>query len=99
MMSNPGNVCPAVTSITCTMERGRYPADEALCYLAQKAEIAMRLPRRIITKAGLVRFFNQLIMSSLIQKEDEKEEYHWSYKAEVVFAIAQPVPPAHAGHQ
>ncbi|WP_431221791.1 VRR-NUC domain-containing protein [Serratia sp. L9] len=92
MMSNPGNVCPAVTSITCTMEHGRFPGDEDPCYLAQKAEVAMRLPRRIVTKGGVVRFLNQLIMSGLIQKEEEKEEYRWAYKAEVVFAIAQPVP-------
>ena len=91
-MSNPGNICPAVTSITCTMERGRFPGDEDPCYLAQKAEIAMRLPLRIVTKAGLVRFLNQLIMSGLIQNEEEKEEYHWPYKAEVVFAMAYPVP-------
>lgn len=91
-MSNPGNICPTVTSITCTMERGRFPGDEDPCYLAQKAEIAMRLPRRIVTKAGLVRFLNQLIMSGLIQNEEEKEEYHWPYKAEVVFAMANPVP-------
>jgi hypothetical protein len=92
MMSNPGNICPAVTSITCTMERGRFPGDEDPCYLAQKAEVAMRLPRRIVTEGGLVRFLNQLVMSSLIQKEEEKEEYHWAYKAEVVFAIMHPVP-------
>ncbi|MBC3214783.1 VRR-NUC domain-containing protein [Serratia fonticola] len=91
-MSNPGNLCPAVTSIACTMERGRFPGDEDPCYLAQKAEVAMRLPRRIVTKAGVVRFLNQLIMSGLIQKEEEKEEYHWAYKAEVVFAMAKPVP-------
>ena len=91
-MSNPGNLCPAVTSITCTMERGTFPGDEDPCYLAQKAEVAMRLPRRIVTEGGLVRFLNQLVMSSLIQKEEEKEKYHWAYKAEVVFAIMYPVP-------
>lgn len=91
-MSNPGTLCPAVTSITCTMERGRFPGDEDPCYLAQKAEIALRLPEKIVTKVGLVRFLNQLIMSGLIQKEEEKEEYRWPYKAEVVFAMAKPVP-------
>ncbi|ALX97580.1 nuclease (plasmid) [Serratia fonticola] len=91
-MSNPGNLCPAVTSINCTMERGRFPGDEDPCYLAQKAEIAMRLPQRIVTKAGLLRFLNQLVMGGLIQMEERKADYHWPYKAEVVFAMAKPVP-------
>ncbi|TQI77262.1 VRR-NUC domain-containing protein [Serratia fonticola] len=91
-MSNPGNLCPAVTSITCTMERGKFPGDEDPCYLAQKAEVAMRLPRRIVTKTGLVRFLNQLVMSGLIQTEEDKAEFRWPYKAEVVFAMAKPVP-------
>ncbi|BFI60769.1 hypothetical protein KD5_05190 [Yersinia pseudotuberculosis] len=91
-MSNPGSTCPTVTSITCTMERGKFPADADPCYLAQKAEIALRLPRKIVTKAGLLRFLNQLVMSSLIRIEERKAQYLWPYKAEVVFAIMNPVP-------
>lgn len=91
-MSNPGNLCPAVTSINCTMERGRFPGDEDPCYLAQKAEIALRLPSRIVIKGGSERFLKQLVMSSLIQIEEKIANYHWPYKAEVVFAMAKPVP-------
>ncbi|ACX89273.1 VRR-NUC domain protein [Pectobacterium parmentieri WPP163] len=91
-MSNPGSLCPAVTSITCTMERGKFPADADPCYLAQKAELAMRMPRRIITKTGQVHSLKQLVMSSLIRIEEYKAHYLWAYKAEVVFAIADPVP-------
>ncbi|BES86045.1 hypothetical protein PEC302107_03050 [Pectobacterium araliae] len=91
-MSDLGTLCPAVTSITCTMEQGRFPADADPCYLAQKAEIALRLPQRIVTKVGLLRFLNQVVMSGLIRIEERKADYLWDYKAEVVFAIAYPVP-------
>ncbi|WP_058913354.1 VRR-NUC domain-containing protein [Entomohabitans teleogrylli] len=91
-MSHPGNICPAVTTINCTMERGRFPADADPCYLAQKAEIAIRLPEGIVTKTGLLRFLNQMVVSALIRAEERKVEYLWDYKAEVVFAMMDPVP-------
>ncbi|WP_241826121.1 MULTISPECIES: hypothetical protein [Photorhabdus] len=65
-ISNSGKMCPAVTSINCTMEIGIFPADEDPCYLAEKAEYALRLPAMIITKQGAIRFLNQIIMSGLI---------------------------------
>ncbi|QXF32118.1 VRR-NUC domain-containing protein [Photorhabdus luminescens] len=86
-ISNSGKMCPAVTSINCTMEIGVFPADEDPCYLARKAEYALRLPAMIITKQGVIRFLNQIIMSGLIKVEELKHDFLWSYKAEVVFAI------------
>ncbi|OCQ52291.1 VRR-NUC domain protein [Photorhabdus australis subsp. thailandensis] len=86
-ISNSGKMCPAVTSITCTMEIGVFPADEDPCYLARKAEYALRLPAMIITKLGAIRFLNQVIMSGLIKVEELKHDFLWPYKAEVVFAI------------
>ncbi|AKH63007.1 MULTISPECIES: VRR-NUC domain-containing protein [Photorhabdus] len=86
-ISNSGNLCPAVTSINCTMEIGVFPADEDPCYLAEKAEYALRLPAMIVTKQGTIRFLNQIIMSGLIKVEELKHNFLWSYKAEVVFAI------------
>ncbi|WP_387466921.1 VRR-NUC domain-containing protein [Photorhabdus sp. RM323S] len=91
---NSGKMCPAVTSITCTMEIGVFPADEDPCYLAKKAEYAQRLPAMIITKLGAIRFLKQIVMSGLIKVEEYKHDFLWPYKAEVVFAIrgAQDVP-------
>ncbi|WP_350307515.1 VRR-NUC domain-containing protein [Photorhabdus viridis] len=86
-ISNSGKMCPAVTSINCTMEIGVFPADEDPCYLAEKAEYALRLPAMIVTKQGAIRFLNQIIMSGLIKVEELKHDFLWSYKAEVVFAI------------
>ncbi|WP_445496457.1 VRR-NUC domain-containing protein [Photorhabdus sp. SF281] len=86
-ISNSGKMCPAVTSINCTMEIGVFPADEDPCYLAEKAEYALRLPAMIVTKQGAIRFLNQIIMSGLIKVEELKHNFLWSYKAEVVFAI------------
>uniref|UniRef100_UPI0036DD13F5 VRR-NUC domain-containing protein n=1 Tax=Photorhabdus sp. RM322S TaxID=3342825 RepID=UPI0036DD13F5 len=86
-ISNSGKMCPAVTSINCTMEIGVFPADEDPCYLAEKAEYALRLPAMIITKQGAIRFLNQIIMSGLIKVEELKHDFLWPYKAEVVFAI------------
>ncbi|WP_231398283.1 VRR-NUC domain-containing protein [Photorhabdus temperata] len=86
-ISNSGKMCPAVTSINCTMEIGVFPADEDPCYLAKKAEYALRLPAMIITKLGAIRFLNQVIMSGLIKVEELKHDFLWPYKAEVVFAI------------
>ncbi|MFD0707101.1 VRR-NUC domain-containing protein [Photorhabdus akhurstii] len=86
-ISNNGKMCPAVTSITCTMEIGVFPADEDPCYLARKAEYAQRLPARIITKLGEIRSLKQIVMSGLIKIEEYKHDFLWPYKAEVVFAI------------
>ncbi|OWO86476.1 VRR-NUC domain-containing protein [Photorhabdus luminescens] len=86
-ISNSGEMCPAVTSINCTMEIGIFPADEDPCYLAEKAEYALRMPAMIITKLGAIRFLNQVIMSGLIKVEELKHNFLWPYKAEVVFAI------------
>ncbi|MBS9438443.1 VRR-NUC domain-containing protein [Photorhabdus noenieputensis] len=86
-ISNSGKMCPAVTSINCTMEIGVFPADEDPCYLAEKAEYALRLPAMIMTKLGAIRFLNQVIMSGLIKVEELKHDFLWPYKAEVVFAI------------
>ncbi|MBS9430985.1 VRR-NUC domain-containing protein, partial [Photorhabdus akhurstii] len=86
-ISNNGKMCPAVTSITCTMEIGVFPADEDPCYLAEKAEYALRLPAMIVTRLGAIRFLNQVIMSGLIKVEELKHDFLWPYKAEVVFAI------------
>ncbi|TDB49068.1 VRR-NUC domain-containing protein [Photorhabdus khanii] len=86
-ISNSGKMCPAVTSINCTMEIGIFPADEDPCYLARKAEYALRLPAMILTKQGAIRFLNQIIMSGLIKVEELKHDFLWPYKAEVVFAI------------
>ncbi|ETS32742.1 VRR-NUC domain-containing protein [Photorhabdus khanii NC19] len=86
-ISNSGNICPAVTSINCTMEIGVFPTDEDPCYLAEKAEYALRLPAMILTKQGAIRFLNQIIMSGLIKVEELKHDFLWPYKAEVVFAI------------
>ncbi|MEK9496333.1 VRR-NUC domain-containing protein [Photorhabdus sp. P32] len=86
-ISNSGKMCPAVTSINCTMEIGIFPADEDPCYLARKAEYALRMPAMIITKLGAIRFLNQVIMSGLIKVEELKHDFLWPYKAEVVFAI------------
>ncbi|WP_445493871.1 VRR-NUC domain-containing protein [Photorhabdus sp. SF281] len=89
-ISNSGKMCPAVTSINCTMEIGIFPADEDPCYLARKAEYALRLPAMIITRLGAIRFLNQVIMSGLIKVEELKHDFLWPYKAEVVFAIRGP---------
>ncbi|OCA55577.1 VRR-NUC domain-containing protein [Photorhabdus namnaonensis] len=86
-ISNSGKMCPAVTSINCTMEIGVFPADEDPCYLARKAEYAQRLPAMIITKLGAIRFLKQIVMSGLIKVEEYKHDFLWPYKAEVVFAI------------
>ncbi|NHB86374.1 VRR-NUC domain-containing protein [Photorhabdus tasmaniensis] len=86
---NSGKMCPAVTSITCTMEIGFFPADEDPCYLAKKAEYALRLPAMIITKLGAIRFLKQIVMSGLIKVEEYKHDFLWPYKAEVVFAIRE----------
>ncbi|WP_445375832.1 VRR-NUC domain-containing protein [Photorhabdus tasmaniensis] len=86
-ISNNGKMCPAVTSINCTMEIGVFPADEDPCYLAEKAEYAQRLPAMIITKLGAIRFLKQIVMSGLIKVEEYKHDFLWPYKAEVVFAI------------
>ncbi|MDB6370656.1 VRR-NUC domain-containing protein [Photorhabdus bodei] len=86
-ISNSGKMCPAVTSITCTMEIGVFPADEDPCYLAEKAEYAQRLPARITTKLGEIRSLKQIVMSGLIKIEEYKHDFLWPYKAEVVFAI------------
>ncbi|TDB43225.1 VRR-NUC domain-containing protein [Photorhabdus khanii] len=86
-ISNSGKMCPAVTSINCTMEIGIFPSDEDPCYLAEKAEYALRLPAMILTKQGAIRFLNQIIMSGLIKVEELKHDFLWPYKAEVVFAI------------
>ncbi|ETS29265.1 VRR-NUC domain-containing protein [Photorhabdus khanii NC19] len=86
-ISNSGKMCPAVTSINCTMEIGIFPSDEDPCYLARKAEYALRLPAMIVTKQGAIRFLNQIIMSGLIKVEELKHDFLWPYKAEVVFAI------------
>ncbi|WP_036774507.1 VRR-NUC domain-containing protein [Photorhabdus australis] len=86
-ISNSGRMCPAVTSINCTMEIGVFPADEDPCYLAEKAEYALRMPAMITTKLGVIRFLNQVIMSGLIKVEELKHDFLWPYKAEVVFAI------------
>ncbi|TDB47944.1 VRR-NUC domain-containing protein [Photorhabdus khanii] len=86
-ISDSGKMCPAVTSINCTMEIGIFPADEDPCYLARKAEYALRLPAMILTKQGAIRFLNQIIMSGLIKVEELKHDFLWPYKAEVVFAI------------
>ncbi|NHB89381.1 VRR-NUC domain-containing protein [Photorhabdus tasmaniensis] len=86
-ISNKGKMCPAVTSINCTMEIGVFPADEDPCYLAEKAEYAQRLPAMIITKLGAIRFLKQIVMSGLIKVEEYKHDFLWPYKAEVVFAI------------
>ncbi|PQQ24246.1 VRR-NUC domain-containing protein [Photorhabdus luminescens] len=88
-ISNNGKMCPAVTSITCTMEIGVFPADEDPCYLARKAEYAQRLPARIITKLGEIRSLKQIVMSGLIKIEEYKHDFLWPYKAEVVFAIRE----------
>lgn len=80
-MSNPGNICPAVTSITCTMERGRFPGDEdpspatAYCH-----------------RRRLGALFKPVGHEQPYPEGGRKEEYHWAYKAEVVFAIMHPVP-------
>ncbi|WP_240002135.1 hypothetical protein [Photorhabdus bodei] len=79
-ISNNGKMCPAVTSINCTMEIGVFPADEDPCYLARKAEYAQRLPAMIITKLGAIRFLNQVIMSGLIKVEELKHDFLWPYK-------------------
>ncbi|WP_387692335.1 VRR-NUC domain-containing protein [Photorhabdus sp. RM71S] len=92
-ISNSGKMCPAVTSINCTMEIGVFPADEDPCYLAEKAEYALRLPAMIITKLGAIRFLNQIIMSGLIKVEELKHDFLWPYKAEVVFAIREEAVP------
>ncbi|WP_445495319.1 VRR-NUC domain-containing protein [Photorhabdus sp. SF281] len=89
-ISNSGKMCPTVTSINCTMEIGIFPADEDPCYLARKAEYALRLPAMIITRLGAIRFLNQVIMSGLIKIEELKHDFLWPYKAEVVFAIRGP---------
>ncbi|OCA54944.1 VRR-NUC domain-containing protein [Photorhabdus namnaonensis] len=86
-ISNSGKMCPAVTSINCTMEIGVFPADEDPCYLARKAEYALRLPAIIFTKQGTIRFLKQIVMSGLIKVEEYKHDFLWPYKAEVVFAI------------
>ncbi|EQC01887.1 VRR-NUC domain-containing protein [Photorhabdus temperata] len=86
-MSNDGKMCLAVTSINCTMEIGIFPADEDPCYLAEKAEYALRLPAMIFTRQGAIRFLNQVVMSGLIKVEEYKHDFLWPYKAEVVFAI------------
>ncbi|NRN26899.1 VRR-NUC domain-containing protein [Photorhabdus heterorhabditis] len=86
-ISNSDRMCPAVTSINCTMEIGVFPADEDPCYLAEKAEYALRMPAMITTKLGVIRFLNQVIMSGLIKVEELKHDFLWPYKAEVVFAI------------
>ncbi|QXF33039.1 VRR-NUC domain-containing protein [Photorhabdus luminescens] len=86
-ISNNGKMCPAVTSINCTMEIGVFPADEDPCYLARKAEYAQRLPAIIFTKQGAIRFLKQVVMSGLIKVEEYKHDFLWPYKAEVVFAI------------
>ncbi|WP_391528649.1 VRR-NUC domain-containing protein [Photorhabdus akhurstii] len=88
-ISNNDKMCPAVTSITCTMEIGVFPADEDPCYLAEKAEYAQRLPARIITKLGEIRSLKQIVMSGLIKIEEYKHDFLWPYKAEVVFAIRE----------
>ncbi|NRN29505.1 VRR-NUC domain-containing protein, partial [Photorhabdus heterorhabditis] len=88
--SNSGKMCPAVTSINCTMEIGVFPADEDPCYLARKAEYAQRLPAIIFTKQGTIRFLKQIVMSGLIKVEEYKHDFLWPYKAEVVFAIRGP---------
>ncbi|CAQ85748.1 MULTISPECIES: VRR-NUC domain-containing protein [Photorhabdus] len=86
-ISNSDKMCPAVTSINCTMEIGIFPADEDPCYLAEKAEYALRMPAMIMTKQGAIRFLNQIIMSGLIKVEELKHDFLWPYKAEVVFTI------------
>ncbi|MDB6373569.1 VRR-NUC domain-containing protein [Photorhabdus bodei] len=88
-ISNNGKMCPAVTSITCTMEIGVFPADEDPCYLAEKAEYALRLPAMITTKLGEIRSLKQIVMSGLIKIEEYKHDFLWPYKAEVVFAIRE----------
>ncbi|KER05223.1 VRR-NUC domain-containing protein [Photorhabdus temperata] len=92
-ISNSGKMCPAVTSITCTMEIGVFPADEDPCYLARKAEYAQRLPARITTKLGEIRSLKQIVMSGLIKIEEYKHDFLWPYKAEVVFAIREGAVP------
>ncbi|WP_228940593.1 VRR-NUC domain-containing protein [Photorhabdus thracensis] len=92
-ISNSGKMCPAVTSITCTMEIGVFPADEDPCYLAKKAEYAQRLPARITTKLGEIRSLKQIVMSGLIKIEEYKHDFLWPYKAEVVFAIREGAVP------
>ncbi|WP_387691852.1 VRR-NUC domain-containing protein [Photorhabdus sp. RM71S] len=92
-ISNSGKMCPAVTSVNCTMEIGVFPADEDPCYLAEKAEYALRLPAMIVTKLGAIRFLNQVIMSGLIKVEELKHDFLWPYKAEVVFAIREEAVP------
>ncbi|OCA53695.1 hypothetical protein [Photorhabdus namnaonensis] len=72
-ISNSGKMCPAVTSINCTMEIGVFPADEDPCYLARKAEYAQRLPAIIFTKQGTIRFLKQIVMSELIKRETVSE--------------------------
>ncbi|WP_445497010.1 hypothetical protein [Photorhabdus sp. SF281] len=100
-ISNSGKMCPAVTSINCTMEIGVFPADEDPCYLAEKAEYALRLPAMIVTKQGAIRFLNQIIMSGLIKVEELKHDFLWSYKAEVVVCYQRKAgcSSAHAGDQ
>ncbi|MGV8003163.1 VRR-NUC domain-containing protein [Photorhabdus temperata subsp. temperata] len=92
-ISNSGKMCPAVTSITCTMEIGVFPADEDPCYLAKKAEYAQWLPARITTKLGEIRSLKQIVMSGLIKIEEYKHDFLWPYKAEVVFAIREGAVP------
>ncbi|MDE9429872.1 VRR-NUC domain-containing protein [Xenorhabdus bovienii] len=83
----PGGICPAIPSVTCTIEGAQFPVNETPCYLAQKAAYAIWAPRVVYTKDGAKRSLKQLVMSSLIRKEEVHHRWLWSYKAEVVFAM------------
>ncbi|PHM39171.1 hypothetical protein Xmau_03077 [Xenorhabdus mauleonii] len=83
----PGGICPAIPSVTCTIEGAEFPVNENPCYLAQKAAYAIWAPRVVYTKDGAKRSLKQLVMSGLIRKEETHHDWLWPYKAEVVFAM------------
>ncbi|OTA20046.1 hypothetical protein Xbed_01761 [Xenorhabdus beddingii] len=80
----PGGMCPAITSVSCRMERVEFPKDEDQCYLAKKAALAIWAPKIVIGKKRILSL-KQAAMSQLIKAEERKSDWLWPYKAEVTF--------------
>ncbi|CDM92205.1 VRR-NUC domain-containing protein [Xenorhabdus bovienii] len=82
-----GQMCPAITSVNCTMERIEFPKDEEQCYLVEKAAYAIWAPKTGVNKKGVAYSLRQAVMSGLIRIEERKHEWIWPYKAEVTFLM------------